>query len=252
MKGCYKTWVKTVFFSGWGILVLWNFFRSFSFVNLMEILLNGAMLLILLLFFTALGRRGFCSTNISFASFAEECCFSFGLGTAISIFLIIGLAALGLLYKLLIILLVLGLFLLVYREARDICIRGYQAFLAAFSQKKPFINIVFLLFIGFAALVTFLAAATPPYFYDALVYHLAVPQKYLLHHGFRYFPRHHFSNYSLNLSMLFTVAMSFSGGMLAKLISWSFAPMTALAVYAFVTSRWGSQMAMTSATILFL
>ena len=76
--------------------------------------------------------------------------------------------------------------------------------------------------------------------------------KYLLHHGFRYLPRHHFSNYPSNLNMLFIVGMSFSGGILAKLISWSFAPMTAVSVYAFVKSRWGSRMAISAATIMLL
>ena len=52
--------------------------------------------------------------------------------------------------------------------------------------------------------------------------------------------------------MLFMVGMSFSGGMLAKLLSWSFAPITALAVYGFTKSRWGCRMGLLAAAILFL
>ena len=101
MKNQYTRWLKIFLLAGWTIGVLWKFFYSFPLINLFEILLNGAMLLILLVGFTALGRRVFRSMGISFVSFAEECCFSFGVGTGILIFLIFGLAVLGLLYEIL-------------------------------------------------------------------------------------------------------------------------------------------------------
>ena len=252
MKYRYKFWIKTLIFMGWMSFVLWHFFQHFPFINLLEIVLNGSMLLILLLFFTALGKCAFRYTNISFTSYAEECCFSYGLGTSITIFLVIVLAALGVLYEALIVFLVLALYVLVYKDARYLCIKGSQVFSTLSFRRRSGLDIVFMLLMGCAGVVTFLAAATPPFFYDALVYHLAVPHQYLLHHGFQYLPQQHFSNFPANLGMLFIIAMSFSGGMLAQLLSWSFAPLTALVVYAFVKTQWGCHVAITSATIMFL
>ncbi len=251
MQGNVKSVIKVAVFSGWGILVLWYFSRSFPFVNLSEILLNGAMLLILLLFFTALGKRVFRTFHLAFASFTEECCFSCGLGTGITIFLIFGLAASGILYELVIVVLIFTLYAFVYQDARAICMTGYRIGSDFFLRKKSFIEMICLILLGFAGTITFVAAATPPYFYDALVYHLAVPQQYLLKHGFQYMPHHHFSNFPMNLGMLFLVGMSFSGGILAKLISWSFAPLTALAVYGFSKPRWGSRIAILAAVFCF-
>lgn len=252
MKSGYKPGIKALFFSGWTILVLWRFFFHFPIAHLVEIALNGLALVILLVFFAALGRRGLSYFHVQFTSFAEKWCFSLGIGSGIVIFLMIGLAALGLLYEVLIVFLILVLGLLVYKDARSFCIEGGEVFSKISLRKKPGADIVWIFFLGITCVTTFLAAATPPFFYDALVYHLAVPHKYLLQHGFHYLPHQHFSNFPMNLGMLFLVGMSFSGGMLAKLISWSFAPMTAVAVYGFTKSRWGSREALSASVITFL
>jgi hypothetical protein len=252
MKYDSRFGIKIFLLIGWTILVLWRFFYHFQLVNLGEIILNGLVLVILLIVFTALGRRALRHFQIEFSSFAEEWALSFGIGSGLIILLILGLAVLGGLYEVLIVSLLLTIFFLVYKDVRDLCIRGYKAFSTIFFRGKSVVNTVFLFLLGFACVATFLAAATPPFFFDALEYHLAVPYKYLLQHGFHYVPHHHASNFPMNLGMLFLVGMSFSGGMLAQLISWSFAPMTAIAVYGFTKSRWGAQVALIAATIIFL
>ena len=68
------------------------------------------MLAILLLFFSALGRRIFRQFKISFTSFSEELSFSFGLGSGIIIFLIVGLATLRILHEIVVVGLILILF----------------------------------------------------------------------------------------------------------------------------------------------
>ncbi|MBD3308012.1 phospholipid carrier-dependent glycosyltransferase [candidate division KSB3 bacterium] len=252
MKSRYTAWIIAMLVGAWTILVLSHFFQNFPLIHLPEILLNGAAIGILVLFFTAVGRRVLRYLPVAFPSFAEECCVSFGLGTGIIIGVLILLAAIGLVYKLLIVLVMLGLAALVYGEAKAICLRGYAAWSKDSFRSLSGVEVVWLLLMGVAAAITFLAAATPPYFFDALVYHLAVPQRYLLHHGFQYLPYHHFSNFPMNLGMLFLVGLSLSGGILAKLISWMFAPMTAIAIYSFAISRWGRQVALAAAAICFL
>ncbi|MCP4400221.1 MAG: phospholipid carrier-dependent glycosyltransferase [bacterium] len=252
MNARMLTGLKIFLISGWTLLVLWNYFRNFLPINLPEILQNGFMLAVLLLFFSALGHRIFRMTSISFGSFAEEIGFSFGIGTGVVIFLLFGLATIGMLYEIVIVAVILFLFALIYSDAKAICFRGYDFLRSLSSQNRSLIDLIFLFLLAIAGSATFFAAATPPFFYDALVYHLAVPQQYLLNHGFRYMPHHHFSNFPMNLGMIFMVGMSFSGGMLAKLLSWVFAPMSALAVYGFAKSRWGRQTALAAAAILFL
>ncbi len=244
-------WMKYSLLAVWMMVVLWVFFHNFPLVHLSEILQNGFLLLILLLIFTALGKRIFRLFPIAFSNRAEEWSFSFGLGTGIIIFVVIGLAALHILYEIVVVGLVVLLGFLVYADAKALCLEGYQMVSALTTRTFHWMELLCLALMGLAGIATFLAAATPPFFYDALVYHLAVPQQYLLAHGFRYFPHHYFSNYWLNLSMLFTVGLSFSGGMLAKLLSWTFAPMTVLAVYGVSKARWGHSLAMTASAVTF-
>jgi len=252
MKIWNRKGIVCVLLLGWATFVLWNYFHRFPFVNLQEVLLNGAMLCLLLLFFTALGARILHYFRLSFPSFAEEVSFSFGIGSGVIIFLIIGLCTLHILYEIVLAGIILLLFVCIYQDARSVCLRGYDFLRSLSSRTFSPLDMALLFLMAVGGTATFLAAATPPFFYDALVYHLAVPQQYFLAHGFYYMPYHHFSNFPMNLSMLFMVGMSFSGGMLAKLLSWSFAPMTAVAVYGFAKSRWGIHIAITSAAILFL
>ena len=252
MEAKNNFWLKICFGAAWLVFVCWHFSQHFPFVHLPEIVLNGLMLLILLLFFMTLGKGVFRLFRLSFASLAEECCFACGVGSGVTIFLVFALATLGLLYEVLIVALILGLLLLFYRDARQLCIQGYQAFAGIARKEQSKSGIVLLLFIGCAGILTFLAAATPPFFYDALVYHLAAPQKYLLLHGFHYIPHNHSTNFPANLGLLFIVAMSFSAGFLPQLLSWAFTPLTVIFVYFFAKRRWGSQIGLTAAAILFL
>ena len=241
--------IRTIFLFIWTIGVLCSFLMRFPILHLFEIILYGLMLLILLLFLAALGRFAFKRFHPSWSSSLEEICFSFALGSLVMILIMIGFAIFQLLYEPFIVLVVLILYALVYQDAKYICLALYRSSCNAISQ----LSIQETLLLGGIVCVfifTFLAAATPPFFYDALSYHLAVPHKYLLQHGFHFLPAHYLSNYPANLGMLFTIAMSFGGGMLAKLLAWSFAPFSALSVYAFVSQQWGRQMALIAAAII--
>jgi 4-amino-4-deoxy-L-arabinose transferase-like glycosyltransferase len=250
MKAFVPRKIKLVLFLVWAVFVLWKFLQHFPLFHLREVLQNGFLLLFLLLFFTALGRRILRFFQISFASFSEEISYCFGLGSGVVIFLLIGLAAIGGLYQLGILLMILLLAAWVYAEMKTLCLRGYNAILAWSKTNHAFSESFFTVLLGIAIFITFFAAATPPFFFDALTYHLAVPQQYLRSHGFHYIPHHHYSNYPANMGMLFLVGLSFSGGMLAHLLSWIYTPMTALSVYAFAKSRWGTRVAVTAALVM--
>ncbi len=245
----YKNRIKSSLVLVWGTVVVIYFFRRFPIIHLSEVILNVFALFILLLFFTALGRYILKKFRFKWNSFVEECCFSFGIGSGIFILLIIGLAFLKLLFEIIIVSLFLILFILVYKDAKYLAITGYNQLLKFLSSKKSSHEKVFIGFIFVGIILTLLTTLTPPFFYDALSYHLAVPQKYLVNHGFSFLPLNYFSNFPANLGMLFVLAFSLSGDLLAKLISWAYAPLTTLAVYSFTKSLWGNRVGILSAAI---
>jgi len=246
----YKNQIKIFLILVWCTISIIYFYRHFPIIHLFEVNLNLLALFILILFFSALGRYILKHFRFEWNSFVEEFCFSFGAGSGTFILLIIALAYMELLFEIIIISLFLILFILIYKEAKYLVIKGYNEFSKFLPSKKTFDERVFISFTFIATTLTLLAALTPPFFYDALSYHLAVPQKYLANHGFCSLPLNYFSNFPANLGMLFALGMSLSGGLLAKLLSWIYAPLTALAVYSFSKSFWGKHVGILSAAIL--
>jgi 4-amino-4-deoxy-L-arabinose transferase-like glycosyltransferase len=246
----YKNLVKSFLVLVWGIVVSICFFKHFPIVHFWEIALNVFALFILLLFFTSLGRYILKYFGFQWNSFAEEFCFSFCLGSGIFILLMIILAYLKLLFEILIVLLFLTLFVLVYKDAKYLVVKSYSQLVKFLSSKKSPFEKVFIGFILIGIILTLLSALTPPFFYDALSYHLAVPERYLFNHGFCFLPLNDFSNFPANLGMLFILALSLSGGLLVNLVSWAYAPLIGLAVYSCAKSFWGKDIGILSASIV--
>ncbi|HBE88095.1 MAG TPA: hypothetical protein DDW67_03020, partial [Elusimicrobia bacterium] len=91
-----------------------------------------------------------------------------------------------------------------------------------------------------AALLLFLALAlglagamSPEIFYDALIYHLAVPNYYVVEHGITKMPFNAFSNLPLTHGMIYMAALSVGGTPLAKLVNFASYALTAAAALAF-------------------
>jgi hypothetical protein len=250
MLNKYKNQIKLSLIFIWCIVSIIYFYRHFPIIHLSEVTLNLFALFIIILFFSALGRYVLKYFHFEWNSFAEEFCFSFSTGSGTFTLLMIVLAYLKLFSEILIISLFLIIFILIYKEAKYFIIKGYNEISKFLSGKKTHDERVFISFTFIAIAVTLLAALTPPFFYDALSYHLAVPQKYLANHGFCFLPLNYFSNFPANLGMLFALGISLSGGLLAKLFSWIYAPLTALAVYSFSKSFFGKKIGILSAAIL--
>ncbi len=70
----------------------------------------------------------------------------------------------------------------------------------------------------------------PPVFFDALVYHLGLPQQYLLRGGIAYLPHSHYSALPANAEMLYTLGLALGGELLAQLLSWWIGVLLALSV----------------------
>ncbi len=78
--------------------------------------------------------------------------------------------------------------------------------------------------------MTFLNSLAPATAQDALVYHLAVPAKYIERGGIVYIPESFFAQFPGNMEMLFTLALLVRGDSLAGAYHWLFAAASVAAV----------------------
>lgn len=107
--------------------------------------------------------------------------------------------------------------------------------------------IVFAIFMG---ILTLLRALTPPWSYDALMYHLEAPRAFL--ESGRIFPSRQqlWLNMPLSIEMLFTIGMAFGSDTFAKLINLSLAVLLVGSTYVFARRFVGDPIALVSVAIL--
>ncbi len=91
---------------------------------------------------------------------------------------------------------------------------------SAALRLEPMDRILAGLIVTFAALNLF-CAFVPETFYDALVYHLALPELYWIRHGFVATPHNVYSGIPMLTEMLYGLALPLGGERLAHLINWS-------------------------------
>jgi len=73
---------------------------------------------------------------------------------------------------------------------------------------------------AFFAVVNLVPAFQPEWFYDSLVYHLAVPEQYLIAHKICYLGHTFISNYPLLQEMRYLGCLALGDGILPKLLHW--------------------------------
>jgi hypothetical protein len=88
-----------------------------------------------------------------------------------------------------------------------------------------------------AVLMNILASAAPEIFYDALLYHLALPKLYLLRGGIFPTPENLYSGIPFNVEMLYGFALAISSDGLPALLHFSFGLWTTLAIWAWMRRR---------------
>lgn len=82
-------------------------------------------------------------------------------------------------------------------------------------------------------LLSIAATSTPEKFYDALVYHLAIPKLYLLSEGLTPIPHNLYSGFPQGAAMLYGWCIALSNESLAMLLHCSFGIAASIAVYGF-------------------
>lgn len=97
--------------------------------------------------------------------------------------------------------------------------------------------------------VLFLLCLQPVIAADEGSYHLTVPKLYLEHHGFRPIPFNVYSNWPLNVELLFALAMQVKDHVLARLVHWLFLLLTLFSLYRFGRSRGGEYAGLLAAAL---
>ncbi|MDI6736169.1 MAG: glycosyltransferase family 39 protein [bacterium] len=85
----------------------------------------------------------------------------------------------------------------------------------------------------YLTVICFVRATTPAIAWDTLTYHLNLPRLYLTHHKFYPVPYNVWSNFPLNIEMLFMLCLGLKGICLAKLIHWAFGILISILLYSF-------------------
>lgn len=105
--------------------------------------------------------------------------------------------------------------------------------------------------LGLFLAMTLLGCFGPEYFYDSLVYHLALPQLYLLNHRIIPTPTMIYSGVPQGTEMLYGLALALGSPSLAKLIHWEFGVAVMVTAYAW-TKRQRNRRAALLAAVLFI
>jgi len=84
---------------------------------------------------------------------------------------------------------------------------------------------------------TFLISLAPPLAFDALTYHLAIPQEYLLEGRVTYLPEIIYWGMPEQTEMLFTLAMLFGGIETGALLGWCIALLALVGTFSFANER---------------
>jgi len=87
-------------------------------------------------------------------------------------------------------------------------------FIKSIGPSYVFLSLTGLVYIA----LTLLVDLTPETFYDSMVYHLAVPEYWLSHHGLSDFPTNFFSNYPYGAETYFLNGLVFQGTESAKML----------------------------------
>lgn len=228
---------------------LQKFCQFWSFVFILHNIQEFLLLIILILSATGIGGKVLKLFRIKFYSPLIKAIFSIGLGLGIFSLITLGLGFLGLLSPSVFYPVILFSLLISYIELKYFLSKAIKG-LTQINLTIP--SIIFGICLGVIILLgIILNIGAPPILFDELVYHLAIPDIYIKNNKISNIPYLVFSNYPLNVEMLFTMAISLKSDTLAQLIHFSFGLLSGLSIYAFSRTFFGRIQASLSILIFF-
>jgi len=119
-----------------------------------------------------------------------------------------------------------------------ICALSYKRAFCWFKELKSRITLNFRIsevciisLIIISALLHIINSLSPPIFYDALEYHLAIPEKYLEKGGFHFIQNNVYSNFPFNIEMLYLIGLQTGKEEVPKLINLCFYLLNLFTIY---------------------
>lgn len=187
--------------------------------------------------------------RITYRSEGERLVFSAGLGFALLAYLVLALGIFRLLYSGVMYGMLVLLTVLAYKEIRS------TATALLYYVKRSYQPTMMDVFLGalimFLLSYHFLGTLVPPVFFDSLVYHLAIPKLYVLHHAIVYYPYNFFSNFPFTLEMLYTLGLLLQGSILVKCLNYVIHLLLLAGLYSFVRTYLNHRIALISVTIFY-
>jgi len=229
----------------WQGVVLWR--------TLGETLFRIFLLALFLLLNTALGKKFFKWLRIESHSFLESSLFSLGLGLAVFTHLLIALGLAGLFNQWSMNLLLLGVFLVSYREIESIIKQIKAKFGNLLTSDISWVGILLLLILAVQVFFNLAGASVLPSGWDDLGVHLARAKEWTRLHSLQAIPYIHYDLvlYPFNIGMLYGMSLLIKDAILAKLIHFSFGILMAIGVYALGRRYFSSKVGLFSAAIFY-
>jgi len=241
-------WVIFIYSSSlffWQGVILWR--------TLGETLFRIFLLALFLLINTALGKKVFEWLRLESHSFLESSLFSLGLGLAIFTHLLIGLGLVGLFDRWSINLLLLGVFLVSYRQIEGIIQQIKVKFGNLLISGMSWVGIILVLLLSAQVFLNLAGASVLPSGWDALGEHLARAKEWTRLHRLASIP---YINYAqrgqpFNVGILYGMSLLVKDVILAKFIHFSFGILTGMGVYALARRYFSSRIGLFSAAIFY-
>lgn len=225
----------------WAALVSAFYYASFPFIELFSGLpvltcfkpsfaIIEHLLILVFILISANGWAAFIWFNADL-SHIERLLFSTAAGFGIISFIVFIFGMIGVISSLVYFLVLFAGFMLMVASGKQL-----------HARLLPKFNLVFLLML-LPVISTLIGALSPPTQFDSLVYHLALPYRYILAKKFIAVPHNFFFSFPQNMEMLYQLAIKIDCDILANLVHWSFFPLTALAIHSFGVRFWDNKTA---------
>jgi len=253
-----KKGVEIIIF-GWIIwsLVIFLYFsgQNILWLSLGENILRIFLLFVFILINTALGRRVLGWSRFKADSALESYLFEFAIGLGIFTYIVIGLGLVGLLYRWVIDITLLGIFIFTYPQIKSIIYGGKNKLKNYFGQKKNLLNInTLLIFILLIQLIISLSGASVlPESWDDLGEHLAISKEWINLHRLVPVPYINYGQWGgpFNIGILYGVGMLIKDVILSKLIHFAFGVLIAISIYTFGKKYFSKRVGLLSAVIFY-
>ena len=262
----YPVWLIWGITVIWGFIVLKNYYSKFLpdlnslfvilspaqyYIGNIKSFINHFINLVLSLLFVfahaALGRIALSFFKLKYHSALEETVFSIGAGFGLFanyIFLISALGALSFAPV------AIPLGCLIVYGVWDI----YKKPIASFNilpEKTLFLDFFALSVLLFAIIFNLIGALAPEVFYDALVYHLAVPNYYVINGGMLDMPYNLYSNLPMLHGMLYAAGLLIRDEFIPKFVNYFAGVLTALTVLAISARYFNRRVGIWAALIVY-